>query len=149
MARAQVLHEVLEREARVEDVLDDQDVATLDLGVEVLDDAHDARGDGAVAITRDGHEVDAERAVDGAHHVSHEDDGTAKNRDEQRVLAGIVLRDLCAHTRDDALDVLLGQDDLADVRMNLLHGAILFPFWGASPVTTGAARQAHSVEIRF
>src|SRR4051794_39089298 len=38
VARAEVAHEVLQRETRVDNVLDDQDVAALDRLVEVLED---------------------------------------------------------------------------------------------------------------
>src|SRR5215207_8557466 len=55
---AQVLEQVVEGQAGVDDVLDDEHVATLDLAVEVLEDADDARGLGGRAVGRHGHEVE-------------------------------------------------------------------------------------------
>ena len=43
VAGPEVAQQVLQRQAGVDDVLDDQDVAALDRGVEVLEDPHDAR----------------------------------------------------------------------------------------------------------
>jgi hypothetical protein len=42
LARLQHAHEVREREPRVDDVLDDEDVSALDVDVEVLEDPDDA-----------------------------------------------------------------------------------------------------------
>src|SRR5215217_3405232 len=44
VAGAEVPEQVRQREARIDDVLEDQDVAALDVYVEILEDAHDTRG---------------------------------------------------------------------------------------------------------
>src|SRR5512145_1298952 len=53
----EVAEQVGERQARVDDVLDDEDVPALDGDVEVLEDANDAGGVDARPVARDGHEV--------------------------------------------------------------------------------------------
>src|SRR5581483_699839 len=65
----QVPDEVGEGEARVDDVLDDEHVAALDVDVEVLQDPDDPRGVGRGAVARDRHEVDLARDGDRAHQV--------------------------------------------------------------------------------
>src|SRR5262249_61437871 len=58
LAGLEIAHQIGEREARVDDVLDHEHVPALDVDVQVLEDADDA---GAVlrgAAARDGHEID-------------------------------------------------------------------------------------------
>ena len=85
-AGVQVAAQVVQREAAVDDVLDHQDVAALELGVEVLDDAHHARGLGGAAVGGHGHEVDVDGQVDGPAQVAHEEHGPLEHGDEQRRL---------------------------------------------------------------
>src|SRR3546814_4632774 len=65
--------EVAEGETRVDDVLDDQDVPSREVDVEVLHYAHDARGAGGVAVGRHRHEVDLEGQRDAAGQVRSEE----------------------------------------------------------------------------
>jgi len=58
VAGLQVAEQVLQRQAGVDDVLDDQDVASVDRGVEVLEDPHDPRGIGRRPVAGDRHQVD-------------------------------------------------------------------------------------------
>src|SRR3954453_19485921 len=114
VARAEVAHEVLQREARVDDVLDDQDVAALDRRVEVLEDPHDAARGGRRAVRRDGHEVALPRDRDAAPQVREEELRALEDADEQQVAVAV----LGAHRvpeRPHALLELVGLDeDLAD-----------------------------------
>ena len=82
LAARQVLHKIVEREAGIENVLDDQNVAAFDIDVEVLDDAHDTRRLNAVAIARHGHKVDIGGKLDLAHQIAHKDHGTAQHGDK-------------------------------------------------------------------
>ena len=61
LAALEVLHQILERQARVQNVLDDQHVATADVDIQVLNDTHDTRGLHTVAIARNSHEIDVGR----------------------------------------------------------------------------------------
>src|SRR3954453_20888554 len=84
LARAQVAQQVLQRQARVDDVLDDQDVAARDRAVEVLEDPHHARGVGRGAVGRHRHEVDLARDLDVAHEIGEEEDGTLEHADQEQ-----------------------------------------------------------------
>src|SRR5579872_3799787 len=86
----QVAPQVVEGEAAVDDVLDDEHVAAGQVGVEVLHDPDHARGPGRAAVRGDGHEVDVDRQVDGAGEVAHEDHGALQHADEQRGVVGVV-----------------------------------------------------------
>ena len=91
---AQVADEVVEGQARVDDVLDDEDVLAFDARREVLEDAHEAGrfGRGA-AVGADLHQVDPDRDVDGAHEVGHERQRSLEHRDEGQLPAGVVGAD--------------------------------------------------------
>ena len=92
MRALQVAHQVLEGEAGVDDVLDDQHVAALDRGVEVLEDADHARGVGLRAVAGDRHEVDLAGDVDVAHQVGEEEHGALQHADHDQVAALVVAR---------------------------------------------------------
>ena len=83
LAGEEVAAQVVQREPAVDDVLDHEDVAPVEVGVEVLDDAHDARGLGGAAVGGDGHEVDVDRQRDGAAQVAHEEHGALEHADEE------------------------------------------------------------------
>ena len=91
-AGSQGAQQVLQRQAAVDDVLDDQDVAALQRGVEVLEDAHHAAGLGGRAVGRDGHEVDLAAGLEVAHQVGQEQERALEHADQQQVLAGVVAR---------------------------------------------------------
>src|SRR5215216_6350565 len=74
-ARGQVLPQVREREAGVDDVLDDQHVAAAEVDLEVLLDADDAARARGRPVGRDGHEVELDGQVDAAGQVAHEYEG--------------------------------------------------------------------------
>ena len=106
VARLEHTHQVRKGQTGVQDVLDDNDVTTFNLGVKILYDAHDARAFNAVAVAGNSHKVDGERALNGAHDIGHEYNSSAKNSNDQGVLVRVVTRDLCTHLLDDVLDVL-------------------------------------------
>ncbi len=118
---AEVLQQVVQREARVHDVLDQQDIAALELVVEVLEDAHDARGLRGRAVGGDGHEVELERQPDVPREVGHHHEGALEDPDEQQLAAGVVGRDALAHLPQLALDLLGGDQDAVDVGFVGLH----------------------------
>ena len=96
------LAEVVERQARVDHVLDDQDVPAGDLRVEVLEEA-DARVAALVGARRVARELDEVEAVvdpDRAGQVGDEDDARLERRDEQRLPALVVTGDLAPELAD-------------------------------------------------
>src|ERR1039457_3282307 len=105
-ARLEVPAQVVEGEAAVDDVLDDQHVAAGQVGVEVLHDPDHARGAGRAPVRRDRHKVDVDREVDHAGEIAHEDHGALQDPDEERRFGGVVGGDggaqLC-HPRGQSL----------------------------------------------
>ena len=95
LAGREVAPQVVERQAAVDDVLDDQHVAALELGVEVLDDAHHARRLRGAAVGGHGHEVDVDRQGDGPAEVAHEEHGALEHGDQQRRLRRRSRRVIC------------------------------------------------------
>ena len=106
----------MEREARVDDVLDDQDVAAFDLLVQVLeqpDAAVAARAD-AGAVAGEIEEVELVPDRERARQVGEEDDARLQRRDEQRVTLAVVVRDLASELADPELDLRGGEVAVAD-----------------------------------
>ena len=66
MTGREVAAQVREREAGVDDVLDDEHVAVGEVEIEVLHDADDAARARGRAVRRDRHEVELDRQVDRA-----------------------------------------------------------------------------------
>ena len=107
----------MERQARVDDVLDEQHVAVLDRGVEVLEDADDARGVGRRAVARDRHEVDLAGDLELAHQVGDEEHGALEDADDQELAALVVAADLGAELTNPRREILLLDQGLADLRV--------------------------------
>src|ERR1700730_2440958 len=118
-ARRQVLPQVRQREAGVDDVLDDQDVAAGEVDLEVLLDADDAAGTGGGPVGRHRHEGELDGQVDGAGKVAHEDERALEDPDEQRRMTGVVGGDLLAELGDALLE-LFGADHYPPA-MRVLH----------------------------
>jgi hypothetical protein len=114
-AEGQSLHEVPERQAGVDDVLDDQDVAAFDLAVEVLQ-----KSDRAVAPPRGAvvvgelEEVEAVGDLERPRQIGEEDDARLERGDEEWLMALVVCADLLAELGDPGLDVVRGEIDVAD-----------------------------------
>src|SRR3954447_23864655 len=83
LARLQVPHQVGEGQPRIDDVLDDEDVAPVDVDVEVLEDPDDPGGVRRRAVAGDRHEVDLARHGQRAHEVGHEEDRALEDAYEQ------------------------------------------------------------------
>ena len=130
LAALEVLHQILERQARVQNVLDDQHVATADVDIQVLNDTHDTRGLHTVAVARNSHEIDVGRQLDLTHQVAHKDHGAAQDRNQHQILTRVVARNLLAQARDDTVDILLREQNLLDIRMLRSHDN---PFLCLSP----------------
>jgi hypothetical protein len=102
VAQRERLAEVVERQARVDHVLDDQDVAAGDLRVQILEEADAGMaalvGAGRVACELD--EVEAMVDRQGAGQVRDEDDARLERRDEQRLATLVVTGDLAPQLLD-------------------------------------------------
>jgi hypothetical protein len=102
VAKRECLAEVVERQARVDHVLDDQDVAAGDLRIQVLEEADACMaalvGSGRVACELD--EVEAMVDRQSAGEVRDEDDARFERRDEQRLPPFVVTGDLAPELAD-------------------------------------------------
>ena len=105
--------QVVQRQAGVDDVLDEQDVAVADVEGQVLEEA-DPR---AAGVRRELDEVDRVRRADGARQIGEEDGARLQEPDEKQVRALVVARDLAAELRDARRDLRGGEKDVADARV--------------------------------
>ena len=105
LPQRQRLAQVVEREAGVDHVLDDDDVPVGDLVVEVFEqpDAGVAAGVRAGGVARELDEVDPVRDLDGTREVGQEDEARLQRRDEERFEVLVVVRDLATELTDTRL----------------------------------------------
>src|SRR5712692_5440785 len=104
--------EVVQRQAGVEDVLDQDDVQPLDTGVEVLGQAHLAGRLAALAVARDRHEIQRNFQADLADQIGEKNRGALQHTDQVHALAAEIAADLAAHLADAALDGAAPQQHL-------------------------------------
>jgi len=107
--------EIVERQARVDDVFHDQHVATADVEIEVLEHADllvPAHDRAAVAGELD--EVDRVQDRDCAGEVGGEDEACLERRDEHRLAARVVACDLGPQLPDAGADLRRGEVDFSD-----------------------------------
>ena len=115
MPGGQHVHQVVQRVAGVQDVLDDQQVFALDGVGQVLFDLHLAGADGARAVGGHGHKVHRQGQVDGPGQVGHEHIGSPQHRRQYELLPLIIPGDLRAQLLDALLQLIFSQQDLFDV----------------------------------
>jgi hypothetical protein len=118
LAEPQRLAEVVEGEPRVDDVLDDQHVPMRDFGVEILEqpDPSVTARVRVGAVARELDEVEPVRDPDRAGEVGEEDDARLQRRDEQRLAAVVVPRDLVSELPDACSQLPAREVDLPDRR---------------------------------
>jgi hypothetical protein len=98
-------------QAGVDDRVDEDDVAALDLRIEVLEEA-----DPLVVLAVAGQLDEVERVVDRrrAREVADEGDAGFQRPDEERLPVGVVTRQLRSDLGDAASDLVGVEEDLAD-----------------------------------
>ena len=102
----------MQRQPRVDDVLDDDHVASFEPAVEILEDADLARRPRALAVARDRHEIEGDPRAHRADEVRHEHESPFEDPDEvDLVLRRIVRLDLPRERADPALDLLRTNQD--------------------------------------
>jgi hypothetical protein len=112
----QRLAQIVEGQAGVDDVLDDEYVPTVDAGVEVLQQA-DARRLRAASVRVVRRELDEVEVVEDRRRpreVGEEDEARLQRRDEERLETVVVGRDVGTELLDSALDLVPAEVDLAD-----------------------------------
>ena len=97
-----------ERQAGVDDVLDDDDVAAVERGVEVLEQPHLAGRGRAFGVARDGHEIERDVAGHVAHQVRQKDERALEHGDHVQVV-GEVGADLERELGDALLNLRFGE----------------------------------------
>src|SRR5262249_10332046 len=110
------LAQVVERQARVDDVLDDHDVPAGDLRVEVLEqpDARVAALIGAGGVARELEEVEPVRDADGAREVGDEDEARLCGRARGGLAAVVAARERAAELAAARLQPLPREVDVAE-----------------------------------
>ena len=111
-AQAERPPEVVQRQAGVDDVLDDEHVPAGDLAFEVLEQPDPAA---ARAVRRELEEVELVRDRDRARKIGQEDEARLERRDEQRVTSVEVARDLLAQLANACRELVPREVDLRDL----------------------------------
>ena len=103
--------QIRQRETRVDDVLDDHDIAPLDAAVEILEDLYLAGRLRARAVARDRHEIERGHSRELAREIGHEDKCALE--DAHKVDAvGMIALDLLREGVDALLNVVGGDQDV-------------------------------------
>jgi hypothetical protein len=116
LAEPERLAQVIQGQAGVDHVLDDQDVAVRDLRVQVLQEP-DPRVSARVrvgAVARQLDEIDPVGNRDRAGQIREEDGARLQRGDEQRLTPVVVTGDLAAELADARTQLLAREVDLAD-----------------------------------
>ena len=112
----QRLHQVVESQTRVDDVLDDHEPTPADIDIEVLQEADPrvASGRRSGSVPRELDELEVVRDRNGAREIGEEDEAALQRGDEERLCAVVVRRDLTPALVDAGADLLRAEIDLAD-----------------------------------
>ena len=104
--------QVVQRQARVHDVFDDEHVAALERGIEVLEQPDFAGGRRACRVARERHEVERHGHVDGAHEVGQEHERALQHADDvQLARVGVVAADVGGELAGALRDGGVGDED--------------------------------------
>jgi hypothetical protein len=122
-AELEGLDEVVESQARVDDVLDDEDVPTGDREVEILDQPDLRAAAERPVVAGQDDELECVRRRDRPREVGEEDEGTLEDGDENRAAARVVRGDLRPELGDPGPDLVTREIDLADPRVERLYEA--------------------------
>ena len=114
----------MQRDAAVENVLNEDDVTALDVLIQVLVDLHGAGGRGLVAVGRHSHEIDRARDGHAAHQVGHEHKAALEHADKQRLAAVEIPGNLGTQLRRARLDLLGGQQNGRNVISHIAHSIL-------------------------
>jgi hypothetical protein len=116
VAEGERLAEVVEGEAGIDDVLDHDDMAAGQLGVEILQEPDPGMAAlvGAGGVARELQEVEAVLDPDGAREIGDEDEARLERRHEQRVEAVVLAPQLAPELTDACRQLLAREVDLAE-----------------------------------
>jgi hypothetical protein len=123
LAQGERLDQVVERQARVDHVLDDEDVTPRDREIEILDQSNLGLAAERPLIPCEDDEVESVGDLDRAREVGEEDERALENGDEDGLAAGVIARDLRPQLDDPCLDLVTREIDLSDPRVERLYEA--------------------------
>ena len=115
--------ELVQGIAGIKDILDNEDIAPGDIGIEILCHMNGAGGGSAAAVAGNRHEINIDLAVDLAHQVGNEYNGAIEDPDDEKILALVVLGDLLAQPFAGAMQLHLVKHYLTDVLIHS-HGVL-------------------------
>ena len=115
IARAEELAQVLHGEARVDDVLNDDNMAARDVVVQILDEADDAGGLRGCAVAGDSDEIHVNGAVHAAAQIDVEKRRTLEHADQHGALVAKLGGQISAELLDAGGDGFLGKKDAFNV----------------------------------
>ena len=118
-------NDLLERSARIDDILNDDNMIVADILREVHGDLYVTAGRRA-GIALCAHEGDLARYGDRAAKICHEDKRAVENADEKDRSAVIGTVDLFACLLDRSIDFFLGNDDILDLAVECFDGLEFF-----------------------
>jgi hypothetical protein len=116
VAKRERLAEVVQGQAGVDHVLDDEDVSVGDLGVEILEepDASVPASVRARGVARELEEVDPMRDAQRPREVGEENEASLQRRDQERLEPLVLPRDVATELADARLQLLAGEVDLPE-----------------------------------
>ena len=120
-AAGEGLQQIAGREARVDDIFDQDDVFAFDGIVEILRDANNAGGAGVVREARDGEEIHFHRDGDFAHESGEEEDGAFEDSDEFEVAVFVLFGDFGGDGANALVDLIFREQDALDRWERLAH----------------------------
>ena len=115
--------------AGVQDVLHDDEIPAGDVLLDIVGDLHPAGGAGGVAVGADGDELQVALQGAGADQIGHKDEAALQDPQEEGLLPLEPLRELRAHLRHPAGDVLLGKQYLQDVILHFVVHSLSSPLF--------------------
>jgi hypothetical protein len=122
-AELEGLHEIVERQPGVDDVLDDEDIAVRDREVEVFDQTDLRPSPEGPVVAGEDDEVERMGDGKGPREIGEEDERPFEDGDDDGIPARIVLGQLRAELDDASLDLVLREVDLSDPRVAGLYEA--------------------------
>ena len=104
--------QIAQRQAGVEDVLNQDHMASFNWVVDVLDELDGAGGDAGAAVAGDGDKIEGVVDLDGAGEVCEKDGCSFEDADEDDGLAFVVGGDLSSNFAGAIGDLLFGEENL-------------------------------------
>ena len=110
----QYSHETIQSAARINDVLDQQNVPAFQLSFGVVDQLHGTARDHPIPITRGHQKIDLQRTSYLSHQIAEEDEASFEQAEHQQIAVGISGSDLPPQLGNSARQCRLVESDALD-----------------------------------